>query len=399
MAMPLDGIRVLDFTQVILGPVATVMLADLGAEVIKVEAPGRDKAARPESARIAPDGYESGNEAHNRGKQSITINLKHPEGREVIYRLIPKMDVVTENYSVGVMDRLGLSYDDLSRLNPGLIYGSCTSFGTEGPLRDWKGMDSIFQAMSGIMWLQAGKDATRPEPVQMNVGDSVGGIIFSHAILAAIIARSRTGLGQKVETSGLGNLVTLQRWRITAALRHGFHWPVPHGMILDDPIRDFHQDSEGKWFVISLMAQGSWARFCEVIGREDLKDHPEWQARHGRRGNRELVELLARVFATRTRQQWVEAFQTHGVAAAPVYSYDDLADEPQCQANGYIVSVDDPRWGEMKLPGATAKFSATPPAPPTRGAPLLGEHTQDVLTGLAGYSPGEVARLKEAGVI
>jgi len=147
------------------------------------------------------------------------------------------------------------------------------------------------------------------------------------------------------------------------------------------------------------MAQGSWARFCEVIGREDLKDHPQWQARHGRRGNRELVELLAQTFATRTRQQWVEAFQTHGVAAAPVYSYDDLADEPQCEANGYIVSVDDPRWGPMKLPGATAKFSATPPAGPTRGAPLLGEHTQDVLTGLAGYSSGDVARLKEAGAI
>jgi crotonobetainyl-CoA:carnitine CoA-transferase CaiB-like acyl-CoA transferase len=170
-------------------------------------------------------------------------------------------------------------------------------------------------------------------------------------------------------------------------------------MILDDPIRDFHQDSEGKWFVISLMAQGSWSRFCQVIGREDLKDHPQWKARHGRRGNQELVELLARTFATRTRHQWVEAFQAHSVAAAPVYSYNDLTDEPQCLANEYIVPVDDPRWGPVKLPGVTAKFSATPPAGPTRGAPLLGEHTKEVLTGLAGYSSGEVAHLKEAGAI
>ena len=136
-----------------------------------------------------------------------------------------------------------------------------------------------------------------------------------------------------------------------------------------------------------------------VTGRKLRSAHPRGQGGAGSKGTKELEELLAQAFATRTRDEWVEAFQTHGVAAAPVYSYDDLADEPQCEANGYIVSVDDPRWGPMKLPGATAKFSATPPAGPTRGAPLLGEHTQDVLTGLAGYSSGDVARLKEAGAI
>ncbi len=399
MSVPLEGIRVLDFTQQHMGPTATVMLADLGAEVIKVEPPWKDQMSGPEAHRPAPDGYESAHEAHNRGKKSITVDLKSPEGKEVIYRLIPKVDVLAENFSAGVMDRLGLGYADLSPMNPRLVYGSCSSFGSAGPMRGWKGMDSLFQAMSGIMWLQAGNDGVCPEPVQMNLGDTVGGILFSHSIVVALLARDRTGLGQKVESSGLGNMISLQRWRITAALRHGFRWDIPHGLIADDPVRYFHRDFEGKWFVTSMMAQGSWANFCEVIGREDLSDHPQWQGRAGRKGSKQLEELLAQAFATRTRDEWVEAFKTHGVAAAPVYSYDDLADDPQCLANGYIVSVDDPRWGPMKLPGAMAKFSATPADQPAGSAPILGEHTQEVLTGLVGYSLEEVARLKDARAI
>ncbi|HJN85564.1 MAG: CoA transferase [Dehalococcoidia bacterium] len=399
MSVPLEGIRVLDFTQQHMGPTATVMLADLGAEVIKVEPPWKDNLAHPEAARRAPDGFDSAHEAHNRGKKSIAVDLKTPEGKEVIYRLIPKVDVLAENFSAGVMDRLGLGYEDLSPLNPRLVYGSCTSFGPTGPLRDWKGMDSIFQAMSGIMWLQAGSDGVCPEPVQMNLGDTVGGILFSHSIVVALLARDRTGLGQKVESSGLGNMISLQRWRVTGALRHGFRWAVPHGLIADDPVRYFHRDSRGGWFVISLRSAGSWARFCEVIGREDLKDHPQWQSRAGRKGSKELEELLAKIFATRTRDEWVDAFQAHSVVAGPVYSYDDLADEPQCLVNEYIVPVEDPRWGAMKVPGVNAKFSATPAANPAGSAPTLGEHTLDVLTGLAGYGPDEVDRLKDAGTI
>jgi crotonobetainyl-CoA:carnitine CoA-transferase CaiB-like acyl-CoA transferase len=399
MSVPLDGIRVLDFTQQHMGPTATVMLADLGADVIKVEPPWKDKGPRPEAPRRAPDGFDSEHEAHNRGKKSITVDLKTPEGKEVIRRLIPKVDVLAENYSAGVMDRLGLGYADLSPLNPRLVYGSCTSFGPTGPRRDWKGMDSVFQAMSGIMWLQAGNDGVRPEPVQMNLGDTVGGILFSNSILAALLVRDRTGSGQKVESSGLGNMISLQRWRITAALRHGFRWAVPHGLIADDPVRYFHRDCRGEWFVTSMRSQGSWARFCEVIGREDLKDHPRWQARAGRKGSKELEELLVQAFATRTRDEWVDAFQAKSVVAAPVYSYDDLAGDPQILANEYIVPVEDPRWGSMMVPGVNSKFSATPADRPAGSAPTLGEHTQEVLTGLAGYSIEEVARLKDLGVI
>lgn len=398
MTMPLEHIRVLDFTTWQNGAYATALLADLGAEVIKVEPP-EGEGARGSVSKSRGDDFSSYFQAHNRGKKSITVDLRRPEGKEVIFRLVPHVDVVTENYRIGVMDNLGLGYDVLSKLNPRLIFATNSAFGPRGPWAEWRGLDSCFQAVGGAMIHQGGGPGSTPEAIALPAGDQVGAIVFSYSILAALVARSETGLGQKVDTSGLGAQFLLQSWRITDTLRRGYHWPIPHGRITPDPCWHYYRDSQGRWFLVCLMAHMGWGKFCKAIWREDLANVEEYQTVRGRANHRDVVEpLLSEIFATKSREEWVSRLQECGIPAAPIHEYGELAEVPQVLANDYVVTVNDPHVGPMRTTGVAMDFSATA-AQVRRGAPLLSEHTDEVLMKLGGYTPEELVNLRAQGAV
>ena len=399
MPMPLEGIKVLDFTIWQHGAYGATMLADLGADVVKVEEPQSGDHARWYISQ-SPDGFNSYFQAHNRGKKSLGINLKHPQGREIIYRLATKVDVVTENYARGVMDKLGIGYQDLAPLNPRLIYASATAFGSRGPIADWRGMDSVFQAMGGVMVNQGGGPGNPPQAVATPIGDQVGGMIFAQAVITALLVRERTGLGQYVETSGLASQIALQSWRTLAALRHGGidRRQAPPGRFGTNPTWHFYQDSEGKWFVLGLMAHQGWPAFCQAIERPEWIEDERFASLKSRLGNQELEDLLSQTFATKPRTYWLERLQAVEVPCGPIYSYGEVVEDPQVLANEYVMTVDDPHWGELRVPGVPWLFEKTPTRP-QRGAPELAEHTEVVLTELGGYSWDDVARFREEKVI
>jgi len=399
MPMPLEGIKVLDFTIWQHGAYGATMLADLGAEVVKVEEPESGDLARWYISQ-SPDGFNSYFQAHNRGKKSLSVNLKHPKGRGIIYRLATKVDVVTENYAYGVMDKLGVGYKDLASLNPRLIYASATAFGSRGPIAHWRGMDAIFQAMGGAMVNQGGGPGNRPVPVAIPIGDQVGGMIFAQAIITALLVRERTGLGQYVETSGVASQIALQSWRTLATLRHGGidRRQSPPGRFGTNPTWHFYQDGDGQWFALGLMAHQGWPPFCQAVGRPEWVEDERFASLQARMGNQELENLLTALFATEPRDHWLARLQAVGVPCGPIYSYGELIADPQVAANDYVVEIEDPHWGKIRVPGVPWRFEKTP-AGPRRGAPELAEHTEEVLTGIGGYSWDEVAQFHEEKVI
>ncbi len=406
MPMPLDGIRVVDWTIFQQGPVASAMLGDLGAEVIKIEELGVGDPARGLSGMAGlnanlPGGMSYYFEVHNRNKKSIALDMKKPKSLELMYRLVEKSDVFVQNFRKGVAERLGLGYDTLVKHNPKLIYASATGYGPEGPESHRPSLDPVGLARTGFLDLFGSLDSEEPRYPQGGIADQMGAIMLAYGVMGALVARERLGIGQKVDCSHLSSMMWLQSLPIHAYLMLGRQLPRFQHNRSANPLMNFYRCKDDKWLFLSLMqADRHWGNFCRAIGRPDLENDPRFDTSENRKDNRgEIISIMDKVFATKTCQEWVSIFQEfRDFIYEPVNSVTDLPDDPQVLANNYIVDFPHPTLGNIKMINVPVTYSETPGGI-RLPAPECGQHTEEVLTEICGYSWEEVAGLREAEVI
>jgi crotonobetainyl-CoA:carnitine CoA-transferase CaiB-like acyl-CoA transferase len=393
MTRPLEGIRILDFTRYQQGPYATVMLSDLGADVIKVEE--RENGDLGRALGRQPDGWCAYFEAHNRNKRSITIDSRTEKGREIIYRLVPSVDVVCDNFRPGVMQRLQLDYETLVQHNPRIITASASGFGPEGPNTYEPSFDIIGQGMGGVMVAQGGGPGGEPVNLIGGFADQVGAMVFALGISTAIIARELHGTGQHVDVSLLGSQIAVQNLPLQVFLRTG---QQANPARKQNPLFTWYTGSDGKSLTIGLLDPKWWPKLCTVLGREDLPVDARFETPQLRYQNREeLVAQLEQSFATRPRDEWVAALKKADVPCGPVNDYSEVAADPQILANGYIEELEHPHLGRIAVPSSPIRMSKHKTGAQAF-APELGQHTEEILLDV-GYSWEEIAALKDEQVI
>ncbi|MBY0530987.1 MAG: CoA transferase [Xanthobacteraceae bacterium] len=393
---PLTGVKVIELCHVMAGPVCGLMLADMGAEVIKVEKiPGGDDTRRTVPPKI-------GDEAAsfmmlNRNKRGIAVDLKTDDGKAVLRRLLQDADIVTENFRRGAMERMGFGYDTLKETNPRLIYCAISGFGRTGPYADRGGFDLIAQGMSGLMSITGEGPGRPPVKVGAPVTDITAGIIAAMGILAALHARTQTGKGQMVDTSLFEAGIVHTYWQSSIALASGVA-PGPMGSAhpLNAPYEAFA--TKDGWINLGAANQTTWLRTIELLGRQDLAEDSRFKEASGRLVNRAvLAESLTPEFRKRTSAEWLEALEQAKVPAGPVFNVLEMHADPQTLAREMVVEVKHSAVGPVKTLGAPVKFSATPGGV-HRSAPIFGEHTGEVLREY-GFSDAEIERMAASGAI
>ena len=393
---PLQGLTVIELAHIMAGPVCGRMLADMGADVIKVERVPEGDAARGFAPPLI-DGESAAFMMMNRNKRGIAVNLKAEAGRDIVLRLLKGADIVIENYRKGTMERLGLGYEKLRDLNPGLIYCEISGFGRTGPYADLGGFDLVAQGYSGLMSI-TGEGADRP-PVKCGppVTDITAGVLATMGVLAAYVERLKTGRGQRVDTSLFEAGITQTFWQSAIALATGVS-PEPMGSAhpLNAPYEAF-ETADG-WITIGASNESTWQRLPPVLGLPELLDDERFQKNIDRMRNRDaLNEALAPAFKQRETAEWLTLLEDSGVPAGPVLSIGDMLAHPQARARSMVVETEHPSLGPIETIGFPVKFSTTPAAI-ERGAPRLGEDTVEVL-GELGYSAAEVEQLVQEDVV
>jgi crotonobetainyl-CoA:carnitine CoA-transferase CaiB-like acyl-CoA transferase len=392
----LRGIRVLDLTRVLAGPYCTMFLGDLGAEVVKVEQPGVGDDTRGWGPPFA-----GGESAYflctNRNKKSLTVDFKSADGIALVRQLAERADVLIENFRPGAMERLGLGEKLLREKNPRLVYASLSGFGADGPMADIPGYDLIVQAWGGLMSV-TGSAESGPLKVGVAIIDLVAGLMLGKAIVAALYAREKIGVGQKLDTS-------LLEAEVAALINAGSNyliggqvpgrWGNAHPTIV--PYQSFQ--TVDSFLVLGAASEAIWQRLCPALSRAELADDPRFARNADRVENRtELIAMLSEIFLTRTTNDWIAALTAAEVPCAPVQTIDQVFAAPQVLHRNMLVEVDHPTAGKVKLAGIPVKFSASPASvrlPP----PLLGEHCAEVLSSWLGMSSDEIERLKRMSVL
>ncbi len=407
MAGPLSHIRVLDLSRVLAGPWAGQNLADLGAEVIKVERPG----AGDDSRAFGPpwikdrEGRDTRDSAYytsaNRGKKSVTVNISKPEGQKLVRELAKISDVLIENYKVGDLARYGLSYDDLKKINPRLIYCSVTGFGQTGPWRERPGYDFMIQGMGGMMSVTGEPDGTPgggPQRAGVPVADIITGMYASIAICAALAHRAETGAGQHLDLALLDSQIALLAYQNTNYFSTGKP-PARIGNLHPNivPYQPFHT-SDGS-VILACGNDNLYRKFCEAAGCAELADDPRFASNGKRVENRaELTRRLQEIFLARTTREWVELLDAAGVANGPINDVAQVFEEPQVKARGVRIELEHPVAGKLPLVASPMRFSATP-LEYRLAPPVLGQHTEEILRGVLRLSDGEIAILRAEGVV
>lgn len=393
---PLTGLKVLDLTHVMAGPTCTLMLADMGADVLKVEkSPNGD-----DTRRMVPPLV--GDEAAsflmmNRNKRGIALDLKTPGGAAILRRLARSADVLIENFGPGVLDRLGFGYEELKADNPGLIYCSISGFGRTGPYKDRRGFDLVAQAMSGVMSFTGAGPGAAPTKCGPPLSDITAGILAAMGILAAYTHRLKTGQGQMVETSLFEAALVQTYWQSAIMLATG-ESPGPLGSAhpLNAPYQAF-EGSDG-WLVVGGANQKNWLRLLEAIGAPELAQDPRFLDNASRMANLDaLCDALASRFRTQTVAHWLGVLDAHGVPCGPVHTVRQALEDPQTKARDMLVEVEHATLGTVKALGLPVKFSQTP-GKVRSGAPVYGQHNHEILTEY-GFSAAEIAAFEQEGAI
>ncbi|MDY6968295.1 MAG: CoA transferase [Spirochaetota bacterium] len=404
MTRPLDGIRILDWTIFQQGPVATMMLAELGADVIKIEHRVEGDPARGLMKMIgAMIGGDSGRnpyyENNNRGKRCITIDVTKPEGKELIYKLVEKSDVFVHNFRMGVDKRLGLDYETLKKHNEKLIYAHASGWGPKGPDANDPSADYTGVARSGLMSV-AGEPHMDPQMVQAGVGDQMGATMTAYGVLAALLARERHGIGQKVEVGLFGSLMHLLGLAVTMRCISKLPTMRLARTQAGNPLWNHYKCKDDKWVALAhLQPDKFWSGFCKSMGLEHLENDPKFKDMNTRGANaQELIQILDKTFATQDRDHWMDIFKNNNVIYSRLNTIADLEDDPQAIENEYITEFDHPTWGKIREMGFPVVFSETPNKI-TRAAPEFGEHTEEILQEILGTSWEDIAKLKDTEVI
>lgn len=390
---PLDGIRVLDFSHILSAPYGTMLVADLGAEVVRVERPGGGDALRKSPPhQEGESGYYF---CANRNKKSIIVDIKTEEGVALIKRLVKDFDVFVENFRPGVMDRLGLGYEAIKAIRPDIVYASLSAFGDVGPYRNKPGFELIIQSLAGVVDVTSEPDRP-PAKVQLQIVDLGGGVFLSLSILGALYHRLKTGEGQHVKTSLLESIVALSTNLIGIHLMGG---KVPTLMRSRNPQLFPSQAFQTKDGYISVVCPADhWPRFCRALGREDWIDHPDYSDINYRMKHyEEMEERVTSITRLRTTAEWLERFEAEQVAAGPINTVEELFEDPQFKALNMVESIRHTTAGMVDVLRPPFTFSKTP-AEVRQAPPAYGEHTEEILAE-AGFSQEDIARLDETGVI
>jgi CoA:oxalate CoA-transferase len=397
MKKALQGVRILDFTRVLSGPFCTAMLADLGAEVIKVEGPGEAGDVLRSEGWGLIGGEPISFMAINRGKKGITINLKKQKGKDIIKKLVGISDVVIENFRPGVMERFGLSYDTLKEINPKIIYVSINGFGRGSPYETLPSYDIVAQAMGGLMSVTGEEDGP-PTRVGSNVGDTYGALYSAFSICVALLAREKYGVGQQIEISmcdSIFSILDIPLYNYLATNK------VPTRIGCTDPFVypfDRYSASDG-FFVLAAYDPRTFLRFCEAIERPDLLQDEEFASISARSRNRtKLKKIIEDWSARRTVEEVSQIMGKAGVPTAPVLNIGQIVESEHIKSREMLVEVEHPRAGKTRIPALPVKFSETP-AKIEKPSPLLGQHNEEILIELLGYNKEEIERLREEEVI
>ena len=398
---PLSGVRVTGLEQYIAGPYCTMLLADTGAEVIKIERPGGGDPRRQMPPFAEKDGRKKGAGfmGYNRNKKSLCLNLRDPKGQEVFRKLVASSDVVVENLRPGSMAKLGLGHREMRRMNPQLVWAIISGFGQldgyRGPYSDRPAFDIIAEAMSGMMNL-VGYDDKPPSGTVYGMADIVSGIIAAYGVLQALFMRQRTGRGQLVDSAMLDNLLSLNEIMVTLYSVAGQE--QKRGVPTVFFPRGAYQTKDG-YLAVHVPDNIIWKRFCEVMERSDLIDDERSATSPARAQNHGFLDpIISEFMATMTRDEAVGKFNAHGVPVAPVYTAEDVFADPHIEARGMLMPIDDPEVGTYRF-ARTAPMLEENAELPRNPAPSLGQHTREILEGLLDYSSSEVDALRDHGVV
>ena len=392
---PLDGMVALDLTQIMAGPVCTMMLADMGANVVKIERPNGGDDTR----RMGPPfvkGRAAGFMALNRNKRSLALNLQGGEGRDVFCRLLEGADVVVENFRPGVMERLGLGYESLKERKPSLVYCTISGFGSSGPYRDRGGFDLVAQGMSGLMSITGFPDSP-PAKVGVPITDISAGFLAANGILAAYIHALKTGQGQMVDTSLLEAGIAYTIWESSGYFADGgVPGPLGSAHRVSAPYQALR--TRDGYINLGAATQATWEQFCRAVGLDALIDDARFREPGDRKAREgELAELLEETLSQHDTDYWLETLARAGVVAGPIYNMKQVYDDPHVQARRMVVDLEDDALGTLRHIGVPVKLSETPGAV-YRRAPGLGEHSREVLREF-GFDEEKIDGLVEAGVV
>ena len=394
MAAALENIKVVDLTRTLAGPFCTMMLGDMGADVIKIEEPQRGDETR--SWTPFWNGESTQFVSFNRNKRSLSLNLREKEGLEIVRHLASDADVMIESFRAGALDRMGLGYEDIRSINPGIVYCSISGYGRTGPMAEKPGYDLIIQAYSGLMDLTGDPEGS-PMRVGFSLVDLFTGMMAFGSVVTALYHKRETGQGQQIEAALLDGQVAALSYHATAYMATGV---VPQRMGSGHPSLVPYQSfraSDGN-FIVGVANQGLWERFCAGIQRPELLEDPRFKTNDDRVAHRaECVDTLNEIFKTRKVAEWVEIIEESGVPCGPINPVDAVVNDPQVNARNMIASLAHPNVPDLRIPNSPLKLAETPPEI-KRPSPLLGQHNDEILSEL-GFDTEAVAGLKKRGVI